>query len=173
MNIRINSANAARTLICALGLMAGAALAAEVEVKTLASDAPAATATLADFAGLVGNWGGPLGAAGFSAPLGGQMVGHLVLLNPDKSTRVEELWIIRAEGAHVLVRQKHYNPALKAREDNDQWAERQVVAVDPDHIYLNNLTWVTGGHTLRLLVRIPASKTAAEQRLDFSFKRVK
>lgn len=163
----------AGTVILALGSWSGAARGAEPQVRTLASGVAAAPAALADFKGLIGDWVGPLGAAGFSAPLGGQIVGHLVLLNDDKTPRIEELWVIRQQGAQVVVRQKHYTPDLMDREGTNQWAERRVVAIDPGHIYLENLTWVTGGDTLRLLVQAPARNGAPAMRLAFSFSRVR
>jgi Domain of unknown function (DUF6265) len=158
-------------LIAALASMMSAA--ADMDIRALAPEATPATATLNDFKGLVGQWAGPAGVAGFSAPSGGQMVGHLLLLNADKTPRVEEIWILRPEGASVLVRQKHYTPDLKDREDKDQWAERRLVAIDPGHVYLNNLTWVTKGSSLDLMVQIPGQNGAAPTRLSFSFERAK
>ena len=163
----------ARVALLALGLVGAAANAAQPEIKSLPNPDAAAPAALADFKGLVGNWIGPHGAAGFSAALDGQMVGHLLLLADNNSSRIEELWIIRQDGPHVVVRQKHYAPDLKAREEKDQWAERGVVGVDRDDIYLNNLTWVTGHNALQLLVRIPGTNGAPAQQLAYSFARAK
>jgi Domain of unknown function (DUF6265) len=153
--------------------MIAVAGAAPPEVKSISNPDNAAPAKLADFRGLVGNWIGPHGAAGFSEAVGGQMVGHLLLLNDDKSPRVEELWIIRQDGEHVIVRQKHYSLDLKEREQKDQWTERAVVAIDRDDIYLNNLTWATSRNALQLLVNIPAANGAPPQHLFFSFTRAK
>ncbi len=169
----MNTKTIAYTVIATCALMVAVASAAEPEIRTLAPQASAAPATLADFKGLVGNWIGPLGAAGFSAPLAGQIVGHLLLLGDDKTTRVQEMWLIRQEGAQVVVHQKHYTPDLKDREGPNQWGERRVVAIDSHHIYLENLTWVTDRDNLRLLVQIPGRNGAPAARLAFSFKRVK
>jgi len=160
-------------LVAALGSMALVASGAEVDIRTLAPTATPAAATLKDFQGLLGDWAGPMGAAGFSAPADKQIVGHLLLLNADQTARVEEIWIFRPEGNSVLVRQKHYNPDLKDREEKDMWGERRLAGIDAGHIYLNNLTWVTGGNTLDLYVLIPGQNGAAPQRIVFNFKRVK
>lgn len=156
-------------LTCCLLLMSAAACAQEI--KTLAADARAASATLEQFTGLIGDWVGPLGVASFSAPRGDKMVGHLSLFNEDQSPRVDELWIIRPEGDSVLLRQKHYTPALKDREQHDEWAERRLVGIDTGHIYLHNLTLVTAGDSLQVLVQIPAREGAPATRLVFAFKR--
>ncbi len=160
-------------LLAAFGSMVMVASAADVDIKTLAPAATPAPATLKDFKGLLGDWVGPQGAAGFSAPTGGQIVGHLSLLTPDQKPIVAEIWIFRPEGNSVLVRQKHYNPELKDREEKDTWGERRLAAIDAGHIYLNNLTWVTGGKTLDLYVLIPGQNGAPPNRLVFNFKRVR
>lgn len=137
------------TLI-ALALATGQAKAQEV--RDLAPGASPAVATLADFKGLSGNWFGPTGAAGFTFTSDNQIVGHLEL-GDGKAAHVEELWIFRPDGASVLLSQKHFGADLSEHEGNGVWSHRKLVAVDPGHIYLEDLTWITQGDTLTLLVR--------------------
>ena len=65
-----------------------------------------------------------------------------------------EIWIFRPDGSTVTLSQKHFGPDLAAREDKEVWAHRKLLGVDPQHIYLENLTWVTQGDALTLLVRL-------------------
>jgi hypothetical protein len=145
--------------VAALSLL-GLSAAQAQEVRSLAPGAAAGAATLDAFKGLIGNWKGPLAAASFSEPLNGQIVGHLVI-SSGSEPRVEELWIIRPEGNSVLVRQKHFTPDLKGREDRDEWAQRRLIAFDAGHIYLENLTWLTQGDTLGVMTKPPAAQPGA------------
>ncbi|HTI67196.1 MAG TPA: DUF6265 family protein [Caulobacteraceae bacterium] len=138
----------------AIGLGAAQAQA----VRSLAPGASPAPATLDDFKGLVGNWEGPFAAAAFSPAKNGQIVGHLFISN-GPTPRMQEIWIVRPEGASVLTRQKHFTPDLKDREGKDQWTERRVVAVDPGHIYLDNVTWVVTRDSLTFMTK-PAGQAA-------------
>jgi hypothetical protein len=101
---------------------------------------------------LLGNWAGPTAAAGFTATPDNQIVGHLEL-SSGTAPRLEEMWIFRPDGGSVLLSQKHFGADLSEHEDKDTWSHRKLVAIDPGHIYLENLTWVTKGDTLTLLVR--------------------
>jgi hypothetical protein len=158
--------------VTALALGFGAAHAQEV--RSLAAGAAPGAATLDAFKGLIGNWKGPLAAASFSEPMNGQIVGHLVI-SDGAQPRVEELWIIRPEGNSVLIRQKHFTPDLKGREDRDVWAERRLIAFDAGHIYLENLTWLPQGDTLRVMTKPPAPQPGAAPAagLDLTMQRVR
>ena len=142
------------------------------DVRALAAGGAPAAATLDDLKGLLGDWAGPGASAGFSAPAVGQIVGHLALYT-DKGPRVEEIWVFRPDGSSVTLHQKHYDPALVEREAWDKWGERRLVAVDPGHVFLENLTWVTRGDALDLYVRIPGQNGAPPTMLSYSLKRVK
>ena len=50
---------------------------------------------------------------------------------------------------------------MEPREEKDVWAHRKLVAVDPGHIYLENLTWITDGDTLGLSLYPPGSPAGA------------
>jgi hypothetical protein len=159
------------TVAAVIGLTVSGAARAQ-DIRTLADGAAPAAATLADLKPLAGDWAGPGGSAGFSAPVAGEVVGHLVLYN-DAGPRVQEIWILRPDGASVLARQKHYGADLSAREDKDQWGERRLVARDAKHLYFNNLTFTTGRDKLGLQVRIPGQNGAAPTMLNYTFARVK
>lgn len=163
----VQAAAAAAALV-----LASAGIAAAQEVRSLEAGAAPAAATLADMKGLLGDWAGKGAAAGFSAPAAGEIVGHL-LLYTDAGPRVQELWILRPEGGSVLVRQKHTTPDLKDREDKDAWGQRRLVAHDAEHLYFENLTWVTHGDSLDLLVRIPGQNGAPPTMLSYNLKRTR
>ena len=150
--------------------VAGQALAQDT--RTIAPGGAAAPATLNDFRGLLGDWTGKDAAAGFSAPAVGEIVGHL-LLYTDKGPRVQEMWIFRPDGNSVTLHQKHYDPALIDREDKDKWGERKLVAIDPGHVYLENLTWVTKGDDLDLFVRLPGQNGSPPTLLTYHLARAK
>jgi hypothetical protein len=138
--------------VAALLMAAGSVHAQDVRGMQPADAAPV-PATLADLKGLIGAWQAPTGSAGFSMAADGQIVGHLELGDGTKP-RVEELWIIRPDGASIQVSQKHFTPTLEAREDKETWAHRKLVAINPGGVYLENLTWLTQGDTLTLQVRL-------------------
>jgi hypothetical protein len=143
-----------KILIAAIAtlMVNGLGVAQAQEVRSLAPGTQPAAATLDDFKGLIGNWEGPFVEAAFSPAKNGQIVGHVFISN-GPTPRMQELWIVRAEGASVITRQKHFTPDLKDREDKDQWTERRVVAVDAHHIYLENVTWIINGDSLVFMTR--------------------
>ena len=135
--------------LAAMTTLALAGAANAQEVRALASGAEPAKASLADLKNISGNWAGPQSVAAFTVSPNGEIVGHLEI-GSGSAPRVEELWIFRPDNGSILVSQKHFGPALEPREDKDTWAHRKLVAVDPGHIYLENLTWITDGDTLTL-----------------------
>ncbi|HUO21633.1 MAG TPA: DUF6265 family protein [Caulobacteraceae bacterium] len=134
-------------------LLAGSARAQDVRPALSPPGAAPASASLADLKGLIGAWQGTTGSAGFSLTADGLIVGHLELGDGTKP-RVEEIWIIRPVGHSVEVNVKHFDASLVAREDKETWSHRKLVAIDAGGIYLENLTWLTQGDTLTLMVRL-------------------
>ncbi len=157
--------------VAALAAFAFASGAMAQEVRTLAPGAEPAKATLADLKNISGNYAGPTAVAAFTMTTDGQIVGHLEI-GDGKAPRVEELWIFRPDGGSILVSQKHFGPALEPREDKDVWSHRKLIAVDPGHIYLEELTWVTDGDTLGLILHRPGDPAGAPL-VRYSLKRVK
>jgi hypothetical protein len=153
---------------------APACTAAAQQVRTHSSQyAPGAPATLDDLKGMLGNWSTRNAAAAFSAPAAGEVVGHLLLVADTGQPRVQEMWVLRPEGGSVVLRQKHYAPDLKDREDKDKWGERKLVARDAGHLYFDNLTLVTKGDAMDLLVRLPGANGAPPTLLTYNLLRVK
>ena len=143
----------------ALALVAGSAHAAD-DIRALAPGQAPAAATLADLKGIIGAWQGPSGSAAFTMTPDNQVIGHLEISNGNGVARIEEIWLFRAEGASIVLSQKHFGPDMVAREPVEVWAHRKLVAVDSKGVYLENLTWVTDGDTLTLLVKPPAANGA-------------
>jgi hypothetical protein len=156
--------------LAAFALFAGSAQAQEV--RELAPGASPAPATLADFQGLIGNWYGPTGVAGFTMTSDNQIVGHLEL-GDGKAAHVEELWIFRPDGDSVLLSQKHFGADLSPHEDYGVWSHRKLVAIDPGHIYLEDLTWIPHGDSLTLLVRSTPRGGGAPHTATVEMQRVK
>ena len=149
--------------LAAVAAMAAFALASGAkaqEVRTLAPGAEPAKAVIADLKNISGNYAGPMSVAAFTVSPNGEIVGHLEIGN-GTAPRVEELWIFRPDNGSILVSQKHYGPALEPREEKDVWAHRKLVAVDPGHIYLESLTWITDGDTLTLSLFPPGAPAGA------------
>ena len=156
----------------ALALVAGSAQAAD-DIRSLAPGAAPAPATLAGLKGLIGAWEGPAGSAAFTMTPDNQVVGHLEISGGGGVARIEEIWLFRPDGNSILLNQKHFAPDLTPREALDVWAHRKLVAVDATGVYLENLTWLTQGDTLTLLVRPPAANGAPPTVLRSVMKRVK
>ena len=125
-----------------------------------------------DFAG---HRGRPASGAGFSAPVAGEIVGHLVLSDgkTPPAARLEEIWVFRQEGDSVVMHQKIFGADLKGRQEKDDWEERKVVAVEPGHIYLDNFTISTAGDTAQFVVRTGGQNGAAPGYFTVDLKRVK
>lgn len=87
-------------------------------VPVLALAAP--TATLADFGWLAGRWvddsGGNLSEETWSAPSGDAMQGMWRYVTDGKA-RIYEILTISAEEGGLVMRVRHFDPALVARED--------------------------------------------------------
>ncbi|HTK33812.1 MAG TPA: DUF6265 family protein [Caulobacteraceae bacterium] len=136
------------------------------EVRSLDGAAPAA-ASIDAFRGLAGSWVGPAGAAAFSAPTNGQIVGYLML------AQVEELWILRQEGPTVTLRQKIFGADLAEREDKDKFEVRPLVGLDAGHLYMENTTFEPAGDSLTIVARFPGQNGAAPHFLRIELKRAK
>ena len=153
-------------------ILAWTTMAAAQDVRSLAPSAIGAPADLADLNPMIGDWVAKDGAAGFSAPAAGRIVGHL-LLYTDAGVRAQEFWVLRPENGSILLRQKRFTPDLKDRDDKDKFLERWLVAHDAGHLYFDNMTLVTKADAMDLLVRLAGQNGAPPTVVTYNFKRVK
>lgn len=162
-----------KSVVIAIGLLASAcALGAgdAQDVRSLAPGAAPAAATLEDMKPLLGDWVAEGAAAAFSPAVAGQIVGHLTLSMGDKPF-VAELWIIRPEGASVLLRQKHFGADLMPLQEPPRWLERKLVAKGPQALFFEDLTFMRRAHRLVMQVRIPGGAGRQPQVVTYSFHR--
>ena len=132
-----------RKLLLALLLMmaAGPAWAQETRQRVEGQSPPAAR--LADLAWLVGTWEGQ-GITGparevYSAPMGGQMIGHFI------QARGEGIWFteimsIAEVGGSLEYRLKHFNEDLTGWEERERVIRFSLVAVERDAWFFDGLT---------------------------------
>jgi hypothetical protein len=95
---------------------------------------PPIPATLADVAFMEGHWRGgdpgDLSEEVWSAPEGDSMVGMWRYVAKGR-TRIFELLTLTAEGPGVVLRIRHFDPKLVAREEKDGAVELPLVAKGP------------------------------------------
>jgi hypothetical protein len=135
----------------ALVLLAAAPAHAQ-EIRTLAPGAQPASAGIEALKGITGRWIAKEGETSFSAPVAGEIVGHVALTDAKGAPRVEELWIFRPEGGTIRLRQKIFEGDLTERQDKDKFLERRLVAVEGGKIYFENMTITPKGDTLETVV---------------------
>jgi hypothetical protein len=111
-----------------------ASLAAEGPAQeTKATPAPV-PATLADVAFMAGHWvggdRGDLSEEVWSAPEGDSMMGMWRYVSKGQ-TRIYELLTLTTQGPDVLLRIRHFDPKLVAREEKDRAVELPLVGKGP------------------------------------------
>ena len=154
------------TFILAAGLaMAGASQAQETRI--MPAGAQPAPAGIDALKGIVGNWTTASGAAAYSAPVGGEIVGHLVLTDDKGAPRVQELWILKPENGSLTLRQKIIDGPLSEREPMNVFDVRRLVAIEGGKLYFENMTFEPKGDTLTITVNRPIGL------LKIDLKRVK
>ncbi len=161
------------SLVSAIVLLASAAAWAagdDAQVRGLAPGATPAAATLADMQPLLGDWVAEGAAAAFSPAVAGQIVGHLTLAMNGRPF-VAELWIIRAEGGSVLLRQKHFGADLQPLQEPPRWLERKLVAKGPHELFFEDLTFSNRAGRLSMKVKIPGGPGKEPQVVTYSFQR--
>lgn len=100
-------------------------------------------ASIEDAAWLAGRWTGT-GLGGqleevWSAPAGGQMVGHFRLVSDGKPVFYEFMLLDVADGG-VRMRLKHFNPDHTAWEEKDAWTTFTPVSVSAEKLVFSALT---------------------------------
>ncbi len=109
---------------------------------------PAPTASIQDAAWLTGHWvgeglGGELDEA-FSAPLGGQMAGHLRLSRDGKPVFYEMMLIEEHQGA-LRFRVKHFDPDFTGWEEKDRSLDFPFVSAAPGELVFRSLAFRKDG----------------------------
>jgi hypothetical protein len=91
-------------------------------------------ATLADVSFMAGHWiGGEAGSVSeevWSAPEGDSMMGMWRYVAKGR-TRIYEILTLTADGPNVVLRIRHFDPKLVAREEKDRAVELPLVAKGP------------------------------------------
>lgn len=142
------------------------------DVEVLPAGTPPATVNLTDLEPLIGLWSGPAGFAGFSAPSGGHLVGHLVLTDDNGVPRLTEPWVFKTEPEGVRLLYKLFTTDMKGLQEKDEWAHRWVVGKGEGFIQLDNMTLVISSNTLEL-VAVVKPENELPRRVIYSFRRPK
>ena len=135
-------------------------------------------ATLADVAFMAGHWiggeGGDLSEEVWSAPEGDSMLGMWRYVSKGQA-RIYELLTLTAEGPNVVLRIRHFDPKLVAREDKDRAVELRLVRKGPSEAEFSGSEY-DGKGSLRLTYRGSADtltgvleKSGSKQ--EFRFRR--
>jgi Domain of unknown function (DUF6265) len=107
-----------------------AALALSTPAHSLGPPPAPVAATLADVAFMAGHWiggeAGDLSEEIWSAPAGDSMLGMWRYVSKGQA-RIYELLTLTAEGPHVVLRIRHFDPKLVAREDKERSVELRLV----------------------------------------------
>lgn len=159
----------AETSVAALGvalaLVCGAAQAQapnSLAPRTLTAGAQPIAAPLSALNGLVGSWVTAFGAGGWSAPVAGQIVGHIVLTDDKGAPRIQELWMFKEEGGTLVLRQKIIEASFVEREPKDQYELRRLIARENGALYFENMTIVPKGDSFQIQVRRPGGDLLVE-----------
>jgi hypothetical protein len=122
--------------------------------------APPPPATLADVAFMAGHWIGgepDLSEEVWSAPEGDSMVGMWRYVAKGR-TRIYEILTLTAEGPNVVLRIRHFDPKLVAREEKDRAVELPLVAKGPREAVFEGPEYEVKG-TVRLTYRLADDDT--------------
>ena len=133
-------------LVVPVGLVLGTPVAAGAphqETRTAVPGAPAPAASVADLAWLAGTWRGE-GISGpaeevYSAPMGGQIVGHFAQ-SRGGGIWFYELMTIAEAGDSLEYRLKHFNADLTGWEEKGEMMRFPLVAVEEGAWYFDGLT---------------------------------
>jgi hypothetical protein len=124
---------------------------------THAAARPPLAASLSDVAFMAGHWTGgdpgDLSEEVWSKPEGDSMVGMWRFVAQGQ-TRIYEILTLTAENGNVMLRIRHFNPRLVAREEKDRPVELPLVAKGPDEAVFEGPELNLEG-TMRLSYRRP------------------
>lgn len=131
---------------------------------------------IADLAWLEGAWegegiGGASATEVYSAPAGGQIVGHFRQLKPDGSVMFYELITIGMRGGVLTYALKHFNPDLTGWEERDTVRAFPLSAATDGKWEFSGLTYErTGPDSMAATVTVK-QKDGSTQTLAFRFRR--
>lgn len=129
------------------------------------------SASIDDAAWLAGRWTGT-GLGGqleevWSAPAGGQMVGHFRLLQDGKPAFYEFILLDVVEGG-VRMRLKHFNPDHTAWEDKETWTTFTPVSASPQKLEFSGLTIERKGpDALTMTLKLRRDGKVVDEKLEF------
>lgn len=135
-------------------LVTATAIAAQVKntenTVKLAEGQTSAKATIANISWLAGAWSGTgLGGVSeevWSKPNNGVMVGTYRLIIDNKPIFYEMLWMMESEGS-IILRLKHFSPALVGWEEKDKTVDFKFVDRVGDRMRFSGLTFEKFGDT--------------------------
>ena len=139
---------------------------------------PPIPATLADVAFMAGHWvggdPGDLSEEVWSAPEGDSMVGMWRYVAKGRA-RIFEILTLTTEGPNVVLRIRHFDPKLVAREEKDKAVELPLVAKGPREAVFEGPEYDAKG-TVRLTYRqdgdsLTAVLEKAGGKQEFRFRR--
>ena len=162
--------------------LAFAVVVLSVAAPTLAQTAPAPSrAVLADLSWMAGRWiddsGGNLSEEIWSAPSGDSMMGMWRYVSGGQA-RIFELLTISVESAGIVLRLRHFDPDLVAREDKGTPVELALVGWTPGEAAFEGKAVGAPG-LVRLTYRQPSEDTLVStlekegRKQEFQFRRAK
>jgi hypothetical protein len=180
------SGTSSRLAALAAGLLAATALHAQQPAPAAPKPAAAAaqaapTIQLAELAWFEGHWrdesGGGLSEEIWTAPAGDSLMG-MWRFAQDGKVRVLELLVIKAEEGKLVLRFRHFDPKLVAREEKDQPLAWPLLRSGPREVVFEGLE-ASGKGTARLTYRRPDEDTLVAilekggKPQEFRYRRVK
>ncbi len=163
-------------------LSAAALLLLAASTAALAQSAPAPSrAVLSDLSWMAGRWiddsGGNLSEEIWSAPSGDSMMGMWRYVSGGKA-RIFELLTISVEPAGIVLRLRHFDPELVAREEKGTPVELSLVGWTPGEAAFEGPAVGAPG-LVRLTYRSPSEDTLTStlekegKKQEFSFRRAR
>ncbi|MBL8645160.1 MAG: hypothetical protein JNK21_14605 [Rhodospirillaceae bacterium] len=131
------------SIVCSVLFLILAFPARSGETRSAVAGVPGPQASLAGLSWLAGEWQGE-GLGGqvldtFSAPAGGQMVGHFRLVKDGKVVFYELFTFAEVNGS-LEMRVKHFNPDLTGWEEKAKVQTFPLVAVEKDAWFFDGVT---------------------------------
>ena len=130
-------------------------------------------ASVEDVSWIAGHWKGT--AFGgvteevWTSPLGGSMMGSFKLV-VDNEINFYELMTISEEDETLLLRIKHFSRDLKGWEEKDESVEFELVKIEPNRVYFNNLTFEKISSSELNIYVVFKDKSGNEEEVKFNYK---